>query len=45
MFPRRQQDSQEFLRCLLEGLNEDLNKAVGTSRRSGGLSPDLSKLG
>ncbi|CAB3977798.1 Ubiquitin carboxyl-terminal hydrolase 2 [Paramuricea clavata] len=39
-----QQDSQEFLRFLLEGLNEDLNLVVNTARRSSRLSPDLNKL-
>ncbi|XP_028408369.1 ubiquitin carboxyl-terminal hydrolase 2-like [Dendronephthya gigantea] len=37
-----QQDSQEFLRFLLEGINEDLNKAVNASKRSSAsqVSPD-----
>ena len=41
-----QQDSQEFLRFLLEGLNEDLNQAVCSARRSSTsqVSPDLNKL-
>ena len=45
LFFCRQQDSQEFLRFLLEGINEDLNKAVNASRRSSAslVSPESSK--
>ncbi|XP_046853466.1 ubiquitin carboxyl-terminal hydrolase 2-like [Xenia sp. Carnegie-2017] len=41
-----QQDSQEFLRFLLEGLNEDLNQATSSCRRfsSNAQSSDLEKL-